>query len=327
MADDLLARASEVWNVYGPTETTIWSTAWKVIPDAPISIGRPLANTQLYVLDNRLQPVPVGVVGELHIGGDGLARGYLRRDELTAEKFIANPFGADAKSRLYKTGDCARFLPNGAVECLGRNDHQVKIRGHRMELGEIEAALRQHESIADAKVVAHEYGSGEKRLAAYLLAKNEIPSVGELRDFLRAKLPAYMVPTHFVALGEFPLTPNGKIDTRKLPAPKEAATRTETHTPPRDDCERALVEIWQEALALKQIGIDDDFFEWGADSLSATRAFARINRRFGIDLPLRSIFENPTVAKLAAAVKKKEPSQAPRPAISQRRSRIINLAR
>ncbi len=325
LADALLERAGEVWNFYGPTETTIWSTAWKVIPDSPISIGRPLANTQLYILDSQFQPVPKGVTGELYIGGHGLARGYLRRDELTTEKFITHSFGKERPIRLYRTGDCARYQPDGNVECLGRLDHQVKIRGFRIELGEIETTLRQHESVAHAVVLAREDSFGEKRLVSYLVTKNGPPSLGELRDFIRAKLPAYMVPTHFVTLKEFPLTPNGKIDTRRLPAPEGVAPRTRSDVAPRDDHERVLAEVWQVVLALQQIGRDDDFFELGADSLSATRAFARINRLFGIKLPLKAIFEYPTVSKLATVVRYSIPEPESRPLITRRGSRLVKM--
>ncbi len=325
LADALLSRADEVWNFYGPTETTIWSTAWKVIPDAPIAIGRPLANTQLYILDNQLQPVPVGVAGELHIGGDGLARGYLGRPELTTAKFIANPFSQDHESRLYKTGDWARYQPDGTVQCLGRIDQQVKIRGFRIELGEIETALRRHAHVIDVVVTAREDASGEKRLVAYLVTRNGPPPVAELRDFIRVKIPAYMVPTHFVMISEFPLTPNGKIDTHRLPSPEEAIPTARKYVAPRNDHELALVEIWGEVLALRQFSIEDDFFELGADSLSATRAFARINRRFGINLPLRAIFENPTVAKLADVLADFQPAPATPRLIKRRGSRVVKL--
>jgi amino acid adenylation domain-containing protein len=326
LADALCARVGKVWNFYGPTETTIWSTAWKVIPDAPIAIGRPLANTQMYILDSQLQPVPVGVAGELHIGGHGLACGYLGRPELTNEKFIANPFRQDGESRLYKTGDWARYQPDGVVQCLGRIDQQVKIRGFRIELGEIETALRQHTAVADAVVTSREDAAGEKLLVGYLMTRNGPPTAGELRDFIRSKLPAYMVPTHFVMMKEFPLTPNGKIDARRLPAPEGTAPRARNYIAPRNDHERALVEVWQEVLTLRQVSIEDDFFELGADSLSATRAFARINRRFGTDLPLRAIFENPTVAALAEVVQKAGRSSASRPIDTRRRSRLVTAA-
>jgi acyl carrier protein len=326
LADELLQRTGALWNFYGPTETTIWSTACKVLPGEPISIGRPLANTQLYVLDGKLAPVPVGATGELHIGGDGLARGYLGRPALTAEKFIANPFGKDPLARLYKTGDWARFLLDGSVECLGRIDQQVKIRGFRIELGEIESILRQHPGIANAVVTAKESQSSGKRLVGYLVSKNGPPSLLELREFVQSKLPAYMVPAQFVLLAEFPLTPNGKIDLRRLPAPEDMAVKAKNFAPPRNEHERALAEIWQEVLALKQVSIDDDVFTLGADSLSATRAFARINRRFGIDLPLRAIFEHPTIAAFAALTRSATPGVVRRPAITQRRSRLVTPA-
>jgi len=327
LADALLARASHVWNFYGPTETTIWSAAWKVVPESPIAIGRPLANTQLYILDNQLHPVPVGVAGELHIGGKGLARGYLGRPDLTDAKFIPNPFGHDRESRLYKTGDWARYQPDGSVECLGRIDQQVKIRGFRIEPAEIETALRQHPLVVNSVVTAREDATGEKRLVGYLVTKNGPPPVAELRDFIRKKLPAYMVPTHFVVMKEFPLTPNRKIDAHHLPAPEELAPAEGHYVAPQNDLERALVEVWEEVLALRHIGVDDDFFDLGADSLSATRAFARINRRLAINLPLRAIFENPTVAKLSRVAQDSQPLPPSRPVIKPRRSRVVKLTR
>jgi acyl carrier protein len=236
---------------------------------------------------------------------------------------LSSPDGTD---RLYKTGDWARYQPDGSVECLGRIDQQVKIRGYRIELGEIESVLRLHKEVANALVTAREDASGERRLVGYLVTRDGVPAVGELREFIRAKLPAYMVPTHFVLMKDFPLTPNGKIDARRLPAPEEMPPRSLDYVAPKDDHERALAEIWQEVLALRQIGADDDFFDLGADSLSATRAFARINRRFKINLPLRAIFENPTVAKLAVAVRKAAPGSPSRPVITRRPSRFVKLA-
>ena len=304
LADELLKRAREVWNFYGPTETTIWSTAWKVTPSAPISIGRPLANTQTYILDKNLQPVPIGGIGELHIGGDGLARGYLNRPQLTAEKFILNPFAAEPGGRMYKTGDLARHLPDGTIECLGRIDHQVKIRGFRIELGEVETVLKQHQGIADALVTACDDAVGEQRLVGYIISRNGPPVASELREFIRAKLPAYMVPAQFVVLKQFPLTPNGKVDVRRLPAPEGAPEATRTFVAPRTEDEQRLAQIWREVLLLKQVGIADNFFDLGADSLSATRAFARINVGFGIRISLRDIFEHPTIASLAEIIRK-----------------------
>jgi acyl carrier protein len=326
VADALSARAAKVWNFYGPTETTIWSTAWRVEPEAAITIGRPLANTQLYILDEQLKPVPVGVAGELHIGGHGLARGYLGRPDLTAQRFIANPFSPESGSRLYKTGDWARYQPDGNVECLGRMDQQVKIRGFRIELGEIEATLRQHPSVANALVTARTDASGEKRLVAYVQTRNDAPPESQWREFILTKLPPYMVPSHFVTLKEFPLTPNGKIDARRLPQPGEVPTPERPYLAPEDNCERALAQIWEEVLSLPRIGRNEDFFALGADSLSATRAFARINRRFGIDLPLRAIFANPSVGALAAVVRNTASSSAPRSIKPRRRSRVLKAA-
>jgi acyl carrier protein len=266
--------------------------------------------------------VPIGVAGELHLSGTGLARGYLGRPDLTAQKFIANPFSREPDSRLYKTGDWARYQPDGNVECLGRIDQQVKIRGFRIELGEIETTLRQHASVANALVTAWTDASGEKRLVAYMQTRDGSLPERPWREFVRAKLPAYMVPANFVILPEFPLTPNGKIDVRRLPAPDEVEAAAGQYVAPEDDCEMVLAQIWQEVLSVSRLSRDDDFFALGADSLSATRAFARINRRFGIDLPLRAIFENPTVRALAALVRRSQTTSSPRPA-ARRRSRVL----
>ena len=314
LADALLTRSKEVWNFYGPTETTIWSTAWKLVPEEPVAIGRPLGNTKAYILDSRLRPVPVGTPGELHIGGAGLARGYLRREELTAQRFISDPFAADPAQRLYKTGDLARYLPDGAIECLGRLDHQVKIRGFRIELGEVEAVLRRHSGIADVVVTARDDSLGEKRLVGYLISRNGPPSTSELREFARTKLPVYMVPAQFVVVQQFPLTPNGKIDLRRLPAPDSSGNTRKNYVAPRDHDEQALAAIWQEVLMLSKLGIDDDFFELGGDSLAATRAFARTNLAFGTSLTLREMLDHPTIhalAKLVAVSKGTAPVRPP----------------
>jgi amino acid adenylation domain-containing protein len=302
LADELLSRSKAVWNFYGPTETTIWSTAWKVERGESVLIGRPLGNTQVYILDKNLQPVPTGAVGELHIGGDGLARGYLNRPEITAEKFIPDPFSKEPGRRLYKTGDLARFSPGGQLECLGRVDDQVKIRGFRIELGEIETVLRRHPGIAEAVVTARDDSFGEKRLVGYIISKNGPPATAELRDFVKTKLPLYMVPGQFVTLKQFPLTPNGKIDMRQLPAPDAVPLNDRTLVPPRTSDEQALAKIWLEVLTCQQVGIDDDFFELGGDSLSATRAFARINRSFGTSMTLREVLERPTIRLLGELV-------------------------
>jgi amino acid adenylation domain-containing protein len=302
LADELLARAGEVWNVYGPTETTIWSTAWKVVPGVPISIGRPLANTRLYILDERGRPVPIGTAGELHIAGDGVARGYLGLPELTAQRFVVEPFHSDPAARMYKTGDLARYLPDGNVECLGRTDHQVKVRGFRIELGEVEAVLRQHAGIADALVTARDNPLGEKQLVGYVISRNGPPSQAELRDFVKSKLPIHMVPAHLVPIKQFPLTPNGKVDFQRLPAPETGLPGSRARVTPRNDTERGVAEIWKEVLALDGFGVDDNFFDLGGDSLSATRLFARLNQVFGIDLKLHQVFENPTLGALAGVI-------------------------
>ncbi|PWU13141.1 MAG: hypothetical protein C5B50_19895 [Verrucomicrobia bacterium] len=305
LADELLKRAAVVWNFYGPTETTIWSTAWKVCSGENISIGRPLANTQIYILDKNLQPVPIGAVGELHIGGDGLARGYLNRPELTAAKFVKSDHRPQTTDyRLYKTGDLARYAPDGNIQCLGRIDHQVKIRGFRIELGEIETVLKRHSGIAEAVVTARENARGESSLVAYLVSRNGPPEAAELREFAATRLPLYMVPVHFVLVTELPRTPNGKLDLKQLPAPDCSLPERLNRVAPRNDLEKCVASIWEEVLGVSEIGMLDNVFELGADSLSATRAFARINQSLGTRIRLPEIFEHPTVAALASLLEK-----------------------
>ena len=303
LAEKLSERGGEVWNLYGPTETTIWSTVTKIMPGTePISIGRPIANTQVYILDSCLQPVPVGIPGELYIGGEGVARGYLNRPELTAERFIANPLSPPVGSRrLYKTGDIARYLPDGRIECLGRNDFQVKLRGHRIDLGEIESALRHHPDVTEAVVSLHEDEVGQKRLIGYLIASaGTSPQTANLQQFLKSKLPDYMVPSALVVLGKFPLTPNGKINRKALPAPTpDRATSKQTFVPPRTATEKTLAQLWQELLRLPRVGIHDNFFEIGGHSLLAMQFMARVHNSFAAELSLRHIFEAPTIAELA----------------------------
>ncbi|MEW5958866.1 MAG: amino acid adenylation domain-containing protein, partial [Chloroflexota bacterium] len=300
LARRLLACGASLWNMYGPTETTVWSAVHRIEPqDDPISIGRPIANTEIYILDKHLRPVPVGITGELHIGGHGLARGYLNRPELTAEKFIQHPFSHDPAARIYKTGDLARYLPNGAIECLGRLDHQVKVRGYRIELGEIEVLLRQHPVIEEAVVVVRELTPGEKRLAAYLIAAQPL-STPELRSFLRDKLPEYMIPSIFVFLEALPLTPNGKVDRKALPAPHQAEPkRSDALLAPRDTLEFQISRIWAEVLGRKSIGVQDNFFEVGGHSLLAVRLFNQIEQLTGQRLPLATLFQAPTIEQLA----------------------------
>jgi amino acid adenylation domain-containing protein len=314
LADKLLERAGEVWNLYGPTETTIWSTICKITPGAePISIGRPIANTQLYLLDAHLQPVPTGVPGELHIGGDGVARGYLNRPELTAEKFIRDPF-SEAK-RLYKTGDLARYRADGTLECIGRNDFQVKLRGHRIDLGEIESVLRRFPNVCEAVVLLWEEERGEKRLVAYLQrSARPSPDAGMLQQFLKTKLPDYMIPSAFVVLDRFPLTPNGKINRKALPAPvPERPESKHGFTPPRTPTEETLAKIWRDLLRQEVIGIDDNFFESGGHSLLAMQLLTRVRSEFKAELSLRNIFEAPTIAELAASLDRAKNRSAAQP--------------
>ena len=304
---DLVRRIYEstsvrkVHDLYGPTECTTYSTWTCRTPDGPQTIGRPIVNTQVYILDGSLNPVPVGVAGELHIGGDGLARGYLNRPELTAEKFIHNPFSADPTSRLYKTGDLSRYLPDGNIEFLGRIDHQVKIRGYRIELGEIESVLRQHRSVPEAVVLAREESPGDKQLVAYVVFnRDEVCTVSELRSFLRGKLPDYMVPSAFVALDSLPLTPNGKVDRKALPAPDQIRPELQaSFVAPRTPIEEIIAEVWAEVLKLGKVGIHDNFFDLGGHSLLATQIISRVRDAFQMDIPLRTLFEKPTVAGLA----------------------------
>jgi amino acid adenylation domain-containing protein len=289
-----------IYNMYGPTETTIWSALRKVdetdADAAIVSIGRPIANTQLYLLDEALQPVPVGVSGELYIGGAGVARGYLGRAELTAERFVPDAFSAEAGSRLYRTGDVARYLRNGNVEYLGRADHQVKVRGFRIELGEIEAALRSQRGVKDAAVMVD--GTGEaRRLLGYVIAEpRESIDVNTVRQELRQTLPDYMVPSLIQVLAAWPLTPNGKLDRKALPAPDFVSAST--YRAPRTPREEVLCSLFSEVLGLERVGIDDNFFELGGHSLMAARLVSRLRSAFGVELGVRSLFDAPTVADL-----------------------------
>ena len=299
VADGLLAGGAELWNLYGPTETTIWSAVERVAADGPVVLGGPVANTMLYVLDGGMRPAPLGVPGELFIGGAGVARGYLGRPGLTAERFVPDPFGARG-ARLYRTGDRVRRRADGALEFLGRADFQVKLRGHRIEPGEIESALRAHPAVRAAVALVREDAPGDARLVAYTVAGEGAAAAGaELRAFLRARLPEYMVPSAFVALDALPLTPNGKLDRRALPAP-DARPQARAFTAPRTPQEQALAEIWRTVLRLDRVGVEDDFFELGGHSVLATQVLSRVRRELGAELPLRAVFEAPTVRALAA---------------------------
>jgi len=306
LAPDLaasLARASsQAWNMYGPTETTVWSTSSRLGESGEVLIGRPILNTQVYVLDRHGRPAAIGVAGELHIGGAGLARGYFGRAGLTAERFVPSPFGDGV--RLYRTGDLARWRLDGELEYLGRIDHQVKLRGYRIELGEIEAQLVQHPQIGQAVVVADEDGRGERRLVAYVIAGSSETELepADLRSHLQRSLPDHMVPAAFVQLAALPLTPNGKIDRKALPKPGVDGLARGIYEAPRTETEQVLAGIWSEMLGIERIGIHDNFFELGGHSLLATRVIVRIRDRLGFELPLRTLFETPTIAEIAIRI-------------------------
>ena len=292
-----------VYNLYGPSEDTTYSTFALLGKGAtePPSIGRPISNTQIYILDANHQPVPIGVPGELYIGGDGLARGYLNRPELTLEKFIPNPFSDDSSERLYKTGDLARYLIDGNIEYLGRIDNQVKIRGFRIELGEIEAVLNAHPQIQQAVVIVTEDIYGDKRLVAYLVKSDESLTNKQIRDFLKQQLPEYMLPSVFVTLDTIPLTPNGKIDKKALPIP-DGVSREVEYIAPRTPSEEIIANIFATVLNQQNIGINDNFFSLGGHSLLATQLISRLRLAFNVEIPLRAVFESPTVTQLDIAI-------------------------
>jgi surfactin family lipopeptide synthetase A len=303
LADRILGAGATLWNMYGPTETTIWSLIdeIKALP-GPISLGRPIANTRAYILDPYLNPVPVGVPGELFLGGDGLARGYRGRPDLTAERFLPDPFAASG-ARMYRTGDLVRYRAAGCVEFLGRLDFQVKVRGFRIELGEVEAALLAHPAVRGAVAAARDDPAGESRLVAYLICGPQPPTATQLRIHLKERLPDYMIPAAFVTLDEFPMTPNGKVDRRVLPDPNhERPEQDGQYVAPHGPVEEALALIWAEVLHLERVGAQDNFFALGGNSLQGTRLMARVRQAFRVDVPLLALFEGPTVADLALVV-------------------------
>ena len=304
-------------NTYGPTEASVIVSAFEParFPEVKLGdslpLGHPVANAEIYLLDQDLKPVPPGTAGELHIGGAPLASGYLNHPERTAEKFVAHPFSRDSKARLYKTGDLARYTPDGVLEFLGRVDFQVKIRGFRVELGEIEAVLHQYPSLAEAVVLSHENDNGDKSLVAYVVwsAGQRRASDSELSGFLKQRLPEYMIPAAFVALERLPLTANGKVDRRALPKPEFAPVSVAAPGLPQDKTQAQLVGIWQTVLGRKPIGIHDNFFELGGHSLLAARLMHRVGQAFGMTLPLAMLFQSPTIEKFAAALQQDALSQ------------------
>ena len=311
LATELHATGGALWNMYGPTETTIWSSVDCVDgvgAEGMLPVGGPIDNTTFYVLDTHQQPVPVGVSGELYIGGDGVARGYLNRAELTAEKFVANPFGFERDPILYKTGDLVRVRADAKFDFLGRLDHQVKLRGYRIELGEIEASLLEHPAICDAVVMAREDQPGMKQLVAYVrCVPGPVPAASEMREFLSGRLPSYMVPAACVVLESFPVTPNNKVDRKALPAP-EAVAVDHSMVAPRDEIEARVLKIWQDVLGHRSLGITDHFNDVGGHSLAAVQVFSRIHREFGRELQLVSILKHDTVKQLSALLRR--PSDA-----------------
>ena len=307
LADQILARSTELWNMYGPTETTIWSAAVRVEPgDGPVLIGGPIDNTQFYVLDAGGQLAPIGVAGELHIGGDGLARGYFNRPELTAEKFTSSAIGG---ARLYKTGDLVRRRADGAIEFLGRIDHQVKIRGFRIEPGEIEAVLKSHPGVGECVVETVEAEAGDRRLVAYVVPidKSKAPGVGELRDLLKAKLPAYMVPAAFVTLEKLPLTPNRKIDRKALPTPK--LTSEADYLAPRSPMEEVLADIWCKLLGLDRVSINDNFFDLGGTSILAARLGGEVQKSLNQRISVPVFLRSPTIREMASVLEEAKRSE------------------
>jgi amino acid adenylation domain-containing protein len=292
----------EIHNMYGPTETTIWSTTHPVLETGnSVSIGRPIANTQVFMVDAELEPVPIGDIGELYIGGDGVARGYWNRPDLTAERFLHVPSLSD--HRLYRTGDLARYLPDGNIEFLGRADYQIKLRGYRIEPGEIEATLEQCPGVRQAVVVVRENREGDKRLLAYLVAEGTagVEAGAALRGVLESKLPEYMVPSNFIFLEALPLTDNGKIDRKALlRMPSHAPAVTATGRQPQSEVERMIVAAWKEALGVDSIGIHDNFFDLGAHSLTVAEVQAKLQETLGREIPLLDLFQFSTVCSLAS---------------------------
>lgn len=309
----LIPLVGELWNGYGPTETTVWSSFHRVTKiDGPVPIGHPVANTQIHVVDNKLRTLPVGVIGELFIGGEGVTQGYLARPELTAERFLPDPHRAAEGGRWYKTGDLGRWRADGVLECLGRSDHQIKLRGYRIELGEIEANLVTHESVARAIVITREDQPGDVRLVAYIVPKGEM-NADALREHLRRNLPEYMLPQHFIALQAVPLLPNGKLDRRGLPKPDiESLGGGRARVSPRTPLEAEVLGAMEQVLNLPGLGVTDNFFSLGGHSLLAAKLTARVNKDFDVNLPLRTVFESPTAAALASAIEAGKRSTAPK---------------
>jgi len=302
LAKDLQNKCASLWNIYGPTENSVWSSIYQVeSPETVIPIGKPFANIEIYILDAHLQPVPIGVFGEIHLGGVGLTRGYLNLPQLTQEKFIPHPFKNDPQARLYKTGDLARYLSDGNIEFLSRIDHQVKVRGFRIELGEIESVIATYPGVKETVVIVREDIPNDKRLVAYIIPQQpELITSDDLRSFLNQKLPNYMIPNAFVFLATFPLTPNRKIDRSSLPAPQHSRSQLENLiAQPTDKIEQELHHIWLKLLQIQPINTQDNFFALGGHSLLAVKLATEIERTFNKNIPLSLIFQSPTIEQIA----------------------------
>jgi acyl-coenzyme A synthetase/AMP-(fatty) acid ligase len=313
LAESLLSRAGELWNMYGPTETTVWSTCGRIeAGQGGVPIGRPIDNTEVWILDDAGEPVPIGVPGELTIGGAGVALGYHARPELTEERFVVDRFSPRPGARLYRTGDLARWRADGQLQHLGRTDFQVKVRGYRIELGEIEVALARHPQVAEAVVVARPGPGGEQRLVGYLVARGAAPATAALREHLRGSLPDYMVPAVFVPLDRLPLTPNGKIDRRALPAPEvQPAAPVAPAAAPRSRGEQLVAAVWRELLGVERISVTDNFLDLGGHSLLIMQAVAKLEARTGKRISPRTfIFQ--TLEQIAREYDIPRPEQ-PRP--------------
>jgi acyl-CoA synthetase (AMP-forming)/AMP-acid ligase II len=311
LSGKLLTRVGALWNMYGPTETTIWSCCRRVtsVSDerGPVeSIGAPIANTLVYILDNQQRPVPLGVIGELHIGGVGVARGYLHRPDVTAERFLQDPFSADSGARIYRTGDLGRWRADGTIEFVGRNDHQVKIRGFRIELEEIETKLAACAGVREAVVIAREEDGPEKRLVAYYTAAEELHiSVEALKNHVSLTLPDYMVPAAYVRLPKLPLTENGKLDRKALPAPGDEAYVRRGYEPPEGPIEEALAATWRQVLQVQRVGRQDSFFELGGHSLLAMKLIDPLARTLGVQLALMVVFQYPILQQMARFIEQR----------------------
>jgi len=323
--ENLTSESLEFWRVhapdirlineYGPTETVVGCCIYEVQPSDPhngsVPIGRAIANTQLYILDENLRPAAPEAVGELYIGGAGVGRGYFNRPDLSAARFLPDPFSAEPGARMYKSGDLARRRPDGVLEYFGRADDQVKVRGYRIELGEIEAALATEPTVRACAVLAREDEPGKKRLVAYWVSRAQAQRSGtELRDFLKAKLPEHMVPSHFVPLEALPLTPNGKVDRKALPAPEIETAGAQEADAPRSELQKTVAAIWRELFKRDQIGLHDDFFDLGGDSLIGVALIMRVKSALGVELPMASLFDQPTIAGIADALAALRPDLA-----------------